>query len=128
MCGSKIETQNETVEAEVVNEEKVETNQAAEEKPARVWFVFSTLSKVFGIIALATFWMAFAYCSFGPAAIVFGILGKKSKDPDSIKSCELGIKLGIIGTALSLVAFIVYTVLTALGVITIANEDFDFFY
>ena len=88
--------------------------EAEEDRPAKVWTVFSIIGKILGIVCLATSlipFLNFFSLSFGIAGIVMSCLGRKAKTEETDRNCRLGLILSIIAVAVSLVAIIVYNVL-----------------
>lgn len=90
------------------------TAAVVEDKPPRVWSVFSTIGKVLGIVCLATSLIPyinyFSFC-FAIVGIVMSCLGRKAKTEEADKNCSLGLKLSIAATVISFVMMIMYPVI-----------------
>lgn len=81
---------------------------------AGCWRVFAKVSHILGIITMATFWIPiFGFYSIIPGihGIVFGALGKKSKNPVAYENAESGFNKSLVGTILSIVVFFVWIML-----------------
>ena len=91
-----------------------------EEKPAKVWTVFSIIGKILGIVCLATSvipYVNYASLSFAIAGIVMSCLGRKAQTEQTDNNCRIGLKLSIAAVVVSLVMIVVYLILfvTVLG-------------
>ena len=93
-----------------------------ENKPPKVWTVFSIIGKVLGIVCLSTSLIPFInYLSFGfgIAGIVMSCLGRKAKTEATDKNCRIGLILSIVAVSVSFVLIITYYILLfgfALGI------------
>ncbi|MBQ7277537.1 MAG: hypothetical protein IJS58_09875, partial [Bacilli bacterium] len=76
-----------------------------------VWKVFAKVSKIVGIVAIATSICGISWCTFSIIGVVFGILAGKAKDEEADAMRSLGIKLSVAGAIISLVLYIVYVIL-----------------
>lgn len=98
-----------------------------EDKPPKVWTVFSIIGKVLGIVCLCTSVIPYLnYFSFifAIAGIVLSCLGRKARTAEADKNCSLGLKLSIVAVVVSLVLIIVYTILFAAWL----SSEFDWLY
>ena len=103
---------------DTVQHHSTTTAEVVEDKPPKVWSVFSVVGKVLGIVCLATSLIPFLnYISLelGIVGIVLSCLGKKAKTEEAYKNCSLGLKLSIAAVAVSVVTVIVYEVLMGVG-------------
>lgn len=85
-----------------------------EDKPPKVWTVFSKIGKILGIVCLATSLIPYLNIfslTFGIAGIVMSCLGRKAKTQETDNNCSLGLKLSIVAVAVSFVMIIVYSIL-----------------
>ena len=96
----------------------IETNAGVvENKPPKVWTVFSIIGKILGIVCISTSlipylnWFSFG---FGIIGIVMSCLGKKAKTEETDRNSRIGLILSIVAVAVSLVMIIVYAVLFGL--------------
>ena len=86
---------------------------AAEDKPLRVWTIFSIVGKILGIVCLITSiipYLNYFSLGFGIVGIVMSCLGRKAKTEETDRNCRLGLKLSIAAVVLSAVMIIVYLV------------------
>lgn len=119
-CGAKIE--NDLVER-VENVENIEEKQ--ENKPAKCWSVFAKVSRILGIVAVATCWIPLLIgLEVGTCGIVFAILGNHAIDEEAILNRKSGLKMSIIGTVISFLTFIALYVI----LIVVYNEDIAQFF
>ena len=89
------------------------SGEAAENKPPKVWTVFSRIGKILGIVCLATSilpYLNYFSLALGVVGIVMSCLGKKAKTEETDKACRLGLILSIIAVAVSFIMVIVYYV------------------
>ena len=116
-CGAKIE--NELVErVEEVEEKK-------EKKPAKCWSVFAKVSRILGIVAVATCWMPILIgLEAGVTGIVFSILGNHAIDDEAIQNRKSGLKMSIIGSVISFLTFIALYVI----LVIVYHEDIAQFF
>ena len=92
----------------------VETVGVVEDKPPKVWTVFSIIGKILGIVCLSTALIPFInYLSlgFGVVGIVMSCLGRKANTEETDKKCRIGLKLSIAAVVISFVLIIVYYVI-----------------
>ncbi len=92
--------------------EKPEINQES-----GCWATFSKLSKIFGSISMAIFWIPIIglFClEISVPGIVFGALGKRSKKEYAKEDAKLGFKRCLFATIFSIV--ITYTLLIILEI------------
>lgn len=85
-----------------------------ENKPAKVWKVFSIIGKIAGIVAICLCWVPYDTIFFGIVAIVFSCLGKKYHTVETDKNFKVGLTLGIIATVTS---FLVGVILSIVSVV-----------
>lgn len=83
----------------------------AVEEPKGPWKVFAILGLVFGIVGLVLSWASFGGLIISVVALVFSILGLKSKAKHGM--AVAGLVLSIIALALSLILFIACTACAA---------------
>ena len=105
-CGTEVHPSAPTTTTEVAYT-------AVEDKPPKVWTVFSIIGKVLGIVCLCTSVIPYLnYFSFifAIAGIVLSCLGRKARTAEADKNCSLGLKLSIAAVVVSLVLMIVYTI------------------
>ena len=85
-----------------------------EKKPAKVWTVFSRISKILGIVCIATAlipYLNYFSLSFSIVGIVMACLGRKAKTEETDAACRIGLALSIAALVVSFVTAILYTVL-----------------
>lgn len=87
------------------------TTPIGEDKPAKCWSVFAQVGKILGIVAIALCWLPIFGMIPGIPGIVFSCLGKRAIDQESIENRNKGLKLSIIGTIISFVAYILLIIL-----------------
>ena len=90
------------------------TTVSNEEKPAKVWKVFSVIGKILGIVGIATAfipYLNFATVEIAIIGIVMSCLGRKAQTEEADKNCSLGLKLSIAALVVSVVLIIVYVFL-----------------
>lgn len=108
------------------------TPEVVEDKPAKVWTIFSQVGKILGIVCLATSlipYINYISLEFAIAGIVFSCLGRKAKTEETDKNCSLGLKLSIAAVVVSFVMAVLYTVLLELGIITFFDQSyFNYYY
>lgn len=108
-CGTS--TQEEVRDPFTSNEHFNAPNEVVEDKPPKVWTVFSVIGKVLGIVCLCAsiipYVNIFAMAG-GIFGIVFSCLGRKAKTQATDNNCRIGLILSIIAVALSLVMIIIY--------------------
>lgn len=95
------------------NEPAKEAAEVVEDKPPKVWTVFSVVGKVLGIVCLSTSlipYLNFFSLGLGIIGIVMSCLGRKAKTEETDKNCSLGLKLSIAAVAVSFVMIIIYYV------------------
>ena len=93
----------------------------------KVWTVFGKLSKIFGIVSIATCWIPILLSwGFAIPAIVFGILAsKKSKNEETISNGKTGKILSIIALIVSLLVYIIFLVVVMVMNFTTIYELLD---
>ena len=92
------------------------TEPVEENKPAKVWKVFSIIGKIVGIVAICLCWMPYETIPLGLIAIVFSCLGKKYHTEETDKNFKIGLILGIIAVVASFfVGIIVNIVIAVIG-------------
>ncbi len=99
-CGTKT---NCDVKEEVVNIEP--------QKQAGCWKVFGKVANILGTIAVCLCWLPLIGSIPGSYGIVFGILGRVSKDETAKKVSTSGLKKSIIGTSISFTLYILLFVI-----------------
>ena len=85
-----------------------------EDKPAKVWTVFSKIGKILGIVCFSTSFIPYLnYISFlfGIPGIVFSCLGRKAKTEVTDNDCRLGLSFSIAAVVIGFVTMIAYYVL-----------------
>ena len=83
----------------------------AEDKPPKVWTVFSIVGKVLGIVCLCASivpYLNYFSLMFAIVGIVMSCLGRKAKTEETDRNCSIGLILSIIAVALSVIMIIVY--------------------
>ena len=106
MCNREIDTKFAFCPycGEKVDEYQIESQ--AEEKPAKVWFTFARLSKIFVIISISICFIPFmALYTVGIPGIVFGVLGKRAKTPEALDQCRTGFVMSLVGIIMSAIAY-----------------------
>ena len=113
-CGTNMEAE---IQPSAPTETPAATTEVTEDKPPKVWTVFSLVGKILGIVCLCASlipyvnWFSFG---FGIAGIVFSCLGRKAKTEATDRNCSIGLKLSIAAVVISFVMIIVYAVVFAL--------------
>lgn len=111
-CGAKV--------AELEIEEPV-IESSENKKPAKCWSVFAKVSKILGIVAIATCWLPFLIgLEAGVSGIVFAILGKHAIDEEAISNRKRGLTMSIVGSIISYVVFLVFILVMVL----VYNDEF----
>lgn len=102
-CGSRLEEEVPVV----VEPEKPENSEA------KCWSVFAKIGFILSIVTIACA-STFIFSSFalvaGQPALVFSILGRRTKKPSYHTKAKVGMILSIIGLALGFVLYIIYII------------------
>lgn len=109
-CGAPVEVEEEKAMASDV---PVEAKADVEQKPAKVWTVFSIIGKILGIVCFATAFIPYLnYMSllFAVPGIVFSCLGRKAKTEAADKNFRLGLGFSIAAIVVAIVVLIVIIV------------------
>ena len=107
---------------EIVKPQKVEVqkfskmkNNPNEINVPKVWKVFALVSKIIGIVTLATCWIpifGFAMLSFSIPGIIFGALSKRGQVNDTVaRNRKIGLILCVLSTILSIVFYIILLII-----------------
>ena len=111
-CGAEQQTEyreSTATETPEVNAEPIE-----EQKPAKVWTVFSTIGKILGIVAICICWIPMMYgVVLGVPGIVFSCLGRKAQTEQAEKNFKIGLTLSIIAIVFTIFSFIIYIIVVA---------------
>lgn len=102
-CGTKVVLE---VETEAVPHE--------EQKHAGCWRVFAIVSKILGIVSLASCWIPIFAMIPGCAGIVFSCLGRAARTPETDEMTKKSLARCIVGTCIS---FVLYFAVIALIII-----------
>ena len=108
-CGHELE--HDEIKVEIVDDYG-STNKGEE---AKCWAIFAQVGKILGIISLACCWIPGLGSATGIHGIVFSALGRRSEKEIAKVDSILGLKLSIIGTALSVTFSIVYAIVAAIA-------------
>ena len=116
-CGARIEEDSKYciycgTEVKVIEDTFEEVEK--EKKPAKVWKIFAKVSKIIGIVCIATCVIPLFSFEIGAAGVVFGILGGRAQDKEADEWRKLGINLSITGAIVSVVSYILIFVLLEL--------------
>lgn len=109
-CGTKT-----NVDVVNVPEVKEEVVNAEPQKQAGCWKVFGKVANILGTIAVALCWIPLLGAIPGSYGIVFGILGRVSKDEEAKAVSTSGLRKSIIGTCVSVGLYILLIVIIVLA-------------